>query len=186
MKRLLRLMSAASVAAGIALASSNPVGASDKETPDSGQNATVNERSVLAQNPAGEARGSATAKANIDSQGVILKGYDVVAYFKQRKPVKGDPAIESTYRGATYLFNSAANKADFDSDPAKYAPQYGAFCSYGVANGVLADLDTPGAFVLHRGKLYFCWNEGALKAFKSDIESNIDKADANWLRLAGP
>ena len=33
---------------------------------------------------------------------------------------------------------SPADKADFDKDPAKYAPQYGAFCSYGVANGVIA------------------------------------------------
>ncbi len=33
------------------------------------------------------------AKVNVDSQGVILKGYDVVAYFKQGKPVKGNPAI---------------------------------------------------------------------------------------------
>jgi len=65
---------------------------------------------------------------NIDSQGVILKGCDVVAYFKQRKPVKGDPAIKSLYQGATYLFASGANKADFDKDPAKYVPQYGGFC----------------------------------------------------------
>jgi predicted phage tail protein len=50
MKRLLHSMTAASIAAGVALASSNPVGASDKETPDSAQNTTVNEPSVLAQN----------------------------------------------------------------------------------------------------------------------------------------
>ena len=181
MKRLLRLMTAASVAAGVALASSNPVGASDKETPDSGQNATVNERSVLAQNPADEARGSATAKANIDSQGVILKGYDVVAYFKQRKPVKGDPAIESTYRGATYLFNSAANRADFDKDPAKYVPQYGGFCALGVVNGMLFDTEED-AFIVYKGKLYLSGNQEGLKSFKDDIDSNIDKADNNWRR----
>lgn len=76
-----------------------------------------------------------------------MKGYGVVAYFKQGKSVKGNPAIESTYQGATYFFSSPANKADFDNDPAKYVPKYGAFCSYGVVEGVLADLDTPGAFV---------------------------------------
>ena len=81
---------------------------------------------------------SGNTAVNVDSKGVILKGYDVVAYFKQGKPLKGNPAIESTYQGVTYLFASAANKADFDKDPAKYVPQYGGFCAYGVANGVIA------------------------------------------------
>ena len=133
-----------------------------------------------------EAKGIATAKVNVDNQGIILKGYDAVAYFKEGKPVNGDPAIRSTYQGATYLFASAADKADFDKDPAKYAPRYGAFCSYGVANGVLADIDTVSAFAIYKGKLYLCGNEGVLKDFKSDIDGNIEKADANWLHLTGP
>jgi YHS domain-containing protein len=49
----------------------------------------------------------------------FLKGYDAVAYFTQKKPVKGNPAIKSTYQGATYLFSSTANKTAFDKNPAK-------------------------------------------------------------------
>ena len=115
-----------------------------------------------------------------------MKGYDVVAYFKQGKPVKGNSAIESTYQGATYLFASSADQADFDKDPAKYAPRYGAFCSLGVANGVLADLEGPSAFAVYKGKLYLCGNKGALNEFKSDIDGNIEKADTNWRQLTGP
>jgi YHS domain-containing protein len=78
-----------------------------------------------------------------------LKGYDAVAYFKQLgKPVKGNPEIKSSFQGATYLFASAQNKADFDKDPAKYAPQYGGFCAYGVTIGVLADIVGSDGFVL--------------------------------------
>src|ERR1700751_2413657 len=40
-------------------------------------------------------RGRTTAKVNEDSQGVILKGYDAVSYFKQGKPVKGNPEIRA-------------------------------------------------------------------------------------------
>jgi YHS domain-containing protein len=187
MKRLLYSMTAASVAAVVALASSSPVGASDKPTSDPAQNTAGNEPNVLDPNASPkEAKGTPTAKVNVDSQGIILKGYDVVAYFKQGKPVKGNPAIQSTYQGATYLFASSAGKADFDKDPAKYAPRYGAFCSLGVANGVLADVDGPDAFAVYKGKLYLCGNEGALKEFKSDIDSNIGKADTNWRKLIGP
>src|SRR5246500_4610192 len=187
MKRLLHSLTAASVAAVVVFAVNNVAAASDEQTLDTPQNTAGSGPDVLSENATPkEAKGGMRAKVNVDSQGVILKGYDVVAYFKQRKPVKGNPAIESAYQGATYLFASAADKADFDKDPAKYAPRYGAFCAYGVANGVLADLEGPSAFAVYKGKLYLCGDDGALKEFKSDIDSNIEKADTNWLHLVGP
>jgi YHS domain-containing protein len=184
LKRLLHSLSGASVA--VILAASNTVGASDKQTLDPAQHSAGSEPILVAQNaPPREAKGSDTAKVNVDSEGIILKGYDVVAFFKQGKPVKGNPAIESTYQNVTYLFASAADKADFNKDPPKYVPQYGGFCAYGVANGVLAYIESPDAFTVYKGKLYFCGNQTALKSFNSDIDSNIEKADTNWRKLTG-
>jgi YHS domain-containing protein len=131
-----------------------------------------------------EEQGTGTTKQNLDSQGVILKGCDVVAFFKERKAVKGSSDWSATYQSATYLFASAANKAEFEKDPARYAPQYGAFCAYGVTLGVLADPEVPDAFLVYKGKLYICGNQGALKDFKKDIDSNIGKANTNWRQLA--
>jgi YHS domain-containing protein len=186
LKRLLHSLCGASVAAIVILAANNTVDAVDKQTSDPAQNNAESEPILVAQNAAPmEAKGSETAKVNVDSKGVILKGYDAVAFFKQGKPVKGNPAIESIYQGATYLFASSADKADFDKDPAMYAPQYGGFCSYGVANGVLANIEGPDAFTVYKGKLYFCGNQSALKGFRSNIDSNIDKADTNWRQLNG-
>jgi YHS domain-containing protein len=187
MKRLLYSLTATSVAAVIILAGNNPVGASDAQTLDPAQNTAERGPDIPTQDDSQkEAKSGPTAKVNVDSQGVILKGYDVVSYFKQGKPVKGNPAFESTYQGARYLFASSADKGDFDKDPAKYAPQYGGFCSYGVANGVLALLeDRPEAFAVYKGKLYLCGNQGALKEFKTNIDDNIEKADAYWRLLTG-
>ena len=126
-----------------------------------------------------------TAKVNVDSQGVILKGYDAVAYFKQEKPVKGNPDIKSNYQGAIYLFASAEDKADFDKDPAKYAPQYGGFCAYGVVKGALDDFEDLFVFTIYKGKLYLCGNQNALEIFKNNIDTNIDTADTNWRQLTG-
>jgi YHS domain-containing protein len=54
-------------------------------------------------------------KVNVDSNGVILKGYDPVAYFTQKKAVKGSSKYQSTYQGATYYFSSAArNRAELE------------------------------------------------------------------------
>jgi YHS domain-containing protein len=183
MKRLAHALTAAFVLS-VVVAGNNGVSASDTNAPDPTRNTEKNGSDGVAQQASpNEAKGSTTAKVNVDNQGVILKGCDVVAFFRQGKPVKGNPAIDSTYQGAIYFFVSSADKADFDKDPAKYAPQYGGFCSYGVANGVLVDTDGPDAFAVYKGKLYLCGNEGALKAFKSDIISNIEKADTNWRQL---
>ena len=173
-----------SVAAVVFLAASNSVGSPKNQTPDATRNSA--EPVILAQDAdPKEAKSSKTAPANVDSKGVILKGYDTVAYFKQGKALKGNPAIESTYQGVTYLFASAADKVEFENNPANYVPQYGGFCAYGVANKVLFAAEDPNAFTVYKGKLYLCGDEDALKSFKSNIDENIGKADTYWRQLTG-
>ncbi len=183
MKRLPHSLAVACAAAAIALAATNAVRGAD--TLDPAQNSAGSGPILLVQIAAFRgAKGSETANVNVDSKGVILHGYDAVAFFKQRKAVKGNSGIESAYKGATYLFASTADKADFDKDPAKYAPQYGGFCAYGVFNGILSDVEgNPDAFIVYKGKLYLCGNQAALTGFRSNIDSNIEKADTNWRQL---
>src|SRR6516162_4412670 len=83
--------------------------------------------------------GAKPPKVNVNKRGVILHGYDAVAYVEQNRPVKGDPKFSSTYRTATYYFASATHKAAFDKNPAKYAPQYGGFCAESISRGKLRD-----------------------------------------------
>ena len=70
---------------------------------------------------------------NLDKNGVAIEGYDPVAFFTQGKPVKGNAQFQSSYKGATYYFASADDKGAFDGNPAKYEPQFGGFCAYGVS-----------------------------------------------------
>src|SRR5215469_2115706 len=118
-------------------------------------------------------------KVNVDQSGVILHGYDPVAYIKENRPVKGDPKFSSSYRTAIYQFASAVNKAAFDKNPTKYAPQYGGFCANSMTHRRLKDID-PNAFFVYKGKLYVCSSPKAIKAFSSDPDVNIQKADKNW------
>ena len=185
MKRLPHSLAVACAAGAIALAATNAVRGAD--TLDPAQNSAGKGPILLVQVAVFRgAKSSETANVNVDSKGVILNGYDAVAFFKQRKPVKGNPGIESTYQGATYLFASAVNKAEFDKDPAKYAPQYGGFCAYGVVHGILSNTEgNPDAFAVYKGKLYLCGSDVALRGFRSNIDSNIEKADTNWRQLTG-
>ena len=51
--------------------------------------------------------------------------------------------------GAPYVRSPRHRKqAEFDKAPAKYAPQYGGFCAYGVLKGALDDFEGLGDFVI--------------------------------------
>jgi YHS domain-containing protein len=118
-------------------------------------------------------------KLNLDSKGVILKGYDPVAYLALRKAVKGNPKYQTTYEGAIYYFSSPVNLATFKRNPSKYVPQYGGFCANGMANRRAVDID-PKVFFIVKGKLYVCASKQAEKEFQSNVPANVKKADDNW------
>jgi YHS domain-containing protein len=116
---------------------------------------------------------------NLDKSGVALQGYDPVAYFTESKPVKGRAEFTSAYRGATYYFASAEDKARFDQDPAKYEPAYGGFCAYGVSRNKLVEID-PAAFQIVEGRLLLQYSKGVRNDFNKDVPGNLAKANANW------
>jgi YHS domain-containing protein len=122
-------------------------------------------------------------RLNLDSNGVILKGYDAVAYFTRHQAVKGNPSIQARFGGAIYYFASVANKVVFSKNPSKYVPQYGGFCAYHLTKGELKDSD-PTAFFIYEGKLYICSAADSAKEFRSNIDQNIRKADDYWVPIS--
>ena len=120
------------------------------------------------------------ARVNVDSNGVILKGYDPVAYFTRHQAIKGNPAIQTRFGGATYYFVSVADKVAFSKDPSKYVPQYGGFCAHNLTKGEFKDTD-PTVFLIYKGKLYICSDVDGAKEFRSNIDQNIRKADDYWV-----
>jgi YHS domain-containing protein len=123
------------------------------------------------------------ARMNVDSNGVVLQGYDPVAYFTRHQAVKGNPAIQTRFGGAIYYFVSVADKVAFSKNPSRYVPQYGGFCAYHLSKGELKDSD-PAAFLIYKGKLYVCSAADGVKEFRSNIDANIRKADDNWVPLS--
>jgi len=116
---------------------------------------------------------------NADSNGVVLQGYDPVAYFTEKSAVKGDPKFRASYKGGTYYFASEANEKLFKEKPAKYAPQYGGYCAMGVAMGQLEDAD-PKMFIIHHDKLLVQRNEKAHQMFMSNPDGFHKQADQQW------
>lgn len=115
--------------------------------------------------------------------GLGAKGYDVVAYFKAGKPAIGSDRHTFSYGGVSWQFESRENRDLFAADPASYAPQYGGFCSWGVAQGKLFDIDPANGWTIHDGKLYLNFNADINRSFRGDTGGFVARANRNWPSL---
>jgi hypothetical protein len=112
-------------------------------------------------------------------RGLALRGYDPVAYFTDRKPSAGNPAISYRWHGATWLFSSDEHRAAFIADPAHYAPQFGGYCAFAVSRGTTATGD-PHQWAVVDDKLYLNTNAFAQTLWNTDRPGNIQAGQTNW------
>ena len=112
-----------------------------------------------------------------------VRGYDVVAYHVDQRAVKGSAAISHEWGGATWRFASTEHRDAFVADPARYAPKYGGYCAYGMANGYKVGTD-PTAFSIVDGVLYLNYSKPVQRTWKRDRDKFIAIADVNWMTLA--
>jgi YHS domain-containing protein len=115
---------------------------------------------------------------------VAVGGYDPVAYFTEGRPVEGSKTFTATWNGATFRFASAANRDRFKATPQAFAPQYGGYCAWAVANGYTASGD-PRVWKIVDGKLYLNYNAEVGQRWAKDISGNITRANANWPKVLG-
>src|SRR5271170_2415505 len=128
------------------------------------------------------AQTSTKTLVNVDSTGVAIQGYDPVAFFTDNKPVKGDQKFLVKHDGAIYFFATKEHKDLFKENAAKYEPEYGGYCAYGVSKNKLVEIDVD-AFQIVDGKLLLQYSKGIRDDFNEDTKGNLAKADANWTGL---
>jgi YHS domain-containing protein len=105
-----------------------------------------------------------------------ILGYDPVAYFTQGKAVKGQDAFTLQWMGATWKFASQDHLDAFRANPEKFAPQYGGYCAYGVAQGYLVKIE-PEQFRIIDGKLYLNYDADVQRKWLADTAGYIRTAD---------
>lgn len=125
----------------------------------------------------------AAADAVFAENGVAVRGTDVVAYFTVGDAVPGKPEFRHDWNGAAWHFASAQNRDAFAADPQRYAPQYGGFCAWAVANNYTAPID-PEAWRIVDGKLYLNYSRFVQLRWDMSRAVNISKADTNWPALS--
>lgn len=120
---------------------------------------------------------------NLDGNGVILDGYDPVAFFTDNKPVKGVPQFQEKYEDAVYYFVSKEHADLFKANPEKYKPQFGGWCAYAVSLGRVAPIDVN-TFSIVDGRLVIQHNQRAVKAWSKDVPGNLALADRYWPKVS--
>ena len=113
------------------------------------------------------------------TDGLALKGYDPVTYFTESKPSEGSGEFELEWGGAKWRFATARNRDMFASEPDRYAPQYGGYCSWAVGHGYTAKGD-PEAWKIVDGKLYLNYNQDVKAKWEQDVPGLVSKGDENW------
>jgi YHS domain-containing protein len=127
---------------------------------------------------------------NLNKSGVIAEGYDVVSYFKPEGPLKGEVQFQAKHKEATYLFANEENKQAFLKEPEKYAPQFGGWCAYAVAEKKSKVEIDPKSFLIQDGRLLLFYN-GFLSDTKKkwlnnkskDAKEYLKQADMNWSEI---
>lgn len=115
---------------------------------------------------------------------LAVGGFDAVAYFRAGRPVEGSGQFSTEYRGAAWRFAAKENLEAFRANPAAFAPQYGGYCSWSVANGYTASGD-PQVWKIVAGKLYLNYDRSVQVKWEKDIPGFIAKADHNWPGVLG-
>ncbi len=111
--------------------------------------------------------------------GVALEGYDAVAYFTEGLPREGSEEHAFEWQGATWRFATRENRDRFAADPEAYAPQYGGYCAWAMAEDYTAHGD-PHAWRIVDGRLYLNYNARIHRRWERDIPGNITRANSNW------
>ncbi len=123
---------------------------------------------------------------NIDDSTIALQGYSPVSYLDLGLAQRGSKQYKTVHNKIAYYFTSAEQKATFDKNPAKYLPEYGGFCAFGIYAGAKFRID-PNKFVVSNGKYYLFLNDVEVDAKQLWINENESKlikaADANWKSL---
>lgn len=128
------------------------------------------------------------AEWNTNKDGVVLDGYDVVAYRTQAQAVKGSDKFTAEHDGVKFHFSSKEHKELFVEDPELYVPKYNGYCALAVAGKkakVPANADT---FKMYNGELLVFFNDVTNSGNKfntkvpwnKDEENLFEQAEENW------
>jgi YHS domain-containing protein len=121
---------------------------------------------------------SADHKMFLSKQGVVIYGFDPVAYFTVGKAIEGSKDISLEFLGGTWRFASEENRELFLADPGSYIPQYGGHCAWGIKTDGHIEPE-PKSWRIVDGKLYLYYNHAANSRWNK-TQTFVGIANRKW------
>ena len=115
----------------------------------------------------------------VSGLGVALRGNVAVALATGLAVTPGEAAFTVEHESVAHYFASEATMQRFAADPGRYLPQYGGFCTLGVAKGKKLDANPRFADIVD-GKLYVFLNATVFEAYQKDKAGILAQAAENW------
>jgi YHS domain-containing protein len=114
-----------------------------------------------------------------EDRALMLRGNDPVAYFTEKRAVKGDPAIRAERDGVSYRFASQANRETFLRNPARFEPAYAGFCASGAPYALKANIGAD-VFYVYEDRLYLFGSDRSRRNWVMDAAENVKVGDRYW------
>lgn len=124
----------------------------------------------------------AAQEIDINAEGLVFNGYDLVAYHVSEKAVEGKAAFQIEYMGGKLRFVSEENKKIFLAKQGDYLPAYGGFCAYGVRVGKKFN-GVPNSWTIKNNKLYFFLNDATKIIWSKEQDKNLEISDRLWSKV---
>src|SRR5688500_3685942 len=101
----------------------------------------------------------ASRRRNFNTEnGIALREFDPVSYFKGNEPLKGNSKFYGHHKGITYYSANQENLDEFKKSPDKYEPAFGGWCAYTIAlNGDRVKIN-PVTYKIIDGRLHLFYN----------------------------
>ncbi len=106
-------------------------------------------------------------------------GYDTVSYHTGGAPVRGSREFSTQWNGANWHFASQENLDLFLANPEAYAPAYGGYCAWAMAEGYTAK-GSPNHWRIVDDVLYLNYDQTIQDRWEADIPGFIEAANANY------
>lgn len=115
---------------------------------------------------------------------VAIGGYDAVAYFTRGEPTRGRAILRVEWQGALWYFANRRHQRLFEANPDQYAPAYGGFCAFCIADSETAPTNgDPEVFLIHEDRLYLLQSEAVKREWMQDLEGHTARARAVYAGL---
>ena len=130
-----------------------------------------------------EVRAAATERLVVNRHtGLVIDGFDPVAYFTDAMALAGQSDVEVSAQGAVWRFRNEANRAIFLAHPDVYGPRFGGYDPTDVARGKPV-AGRAQVWMLHGERLYLFGRTESRDAFAADPDGILKQAETRWPML---